>query len=217
MPSPTNLSTAQKIWDMLTPVQRRNAAVLLGFMLIGMLLETLSLGLVIPALALLTQRDFASNYPALQALGNPSQQTLIISGMLILVGVYLIKALFLAFLAWQQNRFAFGIQAQLSQRLFTVYLRQPYAFHLQRNSAQLIRNVINEVSLFTGNGIMPGMMLLTESLVLLGLCSLLLVVEPLGARIPGAQIYAPRTTQSRADFPYIPLESDGGLRAASIP
>ena len=187
MPAPINLSTAQKIWSLLTPAERRNAVVLLGLMLIGMLLETLSIGLVIPALALLTQQDLAHNYPALQpslqALGNPSQQTLIIGGMLVLVGVYLIKGLFLAFLAWQQTRFAFSVQAQLSQRLFTVYLRQPYTFHLQRNSAQLIRNVINEGGLVTNKGMLPGMVLLTESLVLLGLCSLLLMVEPLGALI----------------------------------
>ena len=177
----------RKVWSLLTPGQQRTALVLLFLMFIGMALETLGIGLVIPALALLTQRDFVSNYPALQpalqALGNPSQQNLVIGGMLILVGVYLIKALFLAFLVWRQTRFAFGVQVQLSQRLFTVYLRQPYTFHLQRNSAQLIRNVINEVGLFTFNGILPGMMLLTESLVLLGLCSLLLVVEPLGALI----------------------------------
>jgi ABC-type multidrug transport system fused ATPase/permease subunit len=187
MPSPTNFSIAQKIWGFLMPAERHNALMLLGLMVIGMALETLGVGLVIPALSLLTQQDLVHNYPALQpilqTLGNPSQQNLIIGGMLVLVGVYLIKGLFLAFLAWQQTRFAFGAQTQLSQRLFTVYLRQPYTFHLQRNSAQLIRNVINEVSLFTSKGMLPGMVLLTESLVLLGLCSLLLIVEPLGALI----------------------------------
>lgn len=187
MTSTTKLSTARKIWGLLTSAERRGAVVLLGLMFIGMMLETLGVGLVIPMIALLTQSDFAHNYPALQpalqALGNPSQQTLVIGGMLVLVGVYLIKALFLALLAWWQTRFALGAQAQLSQRLFTVYLRQPYTFHLQRNSAQLIRNVINEVSEFTFGGILSGMTLLTESLVLLGLCSLSLFVEPLGALI----------------------------------
>jgi len=187
MVSTTKLSTAHKIWGLLTFAERRSAVMLLGLMFIGMILETLGVGLVIPAIALLTQNDFARNYPmfqpALQALGNPSQYSLVVDGMLILVGVYLIKTLFLALLAWRQMRFAFDVQAQLSQRLFTLYLRQPYTFHLQRNSAQLIRNVINEVSVFTFNAILPGMLLLTESLVLLGLCSLLLFIEPLGALI----------------------------------
>ena len=32
----------------------------------------------------------------------------------------------LTVLAWRQARVAFGVQAHLSQRLFTVYLHQPY-------------------------------------------------------------------------------------------
>ena len=187
MASTTKLSTARKIWGLLTSAERRSAVVLLGLMFIGMVLETLGVGLVIPAIALLTQSDFARDYPALQpalqALGNPSQQTLVIGGMLVLVGVYLIKALFLALLAWRQTRFAFGVQARVSQRLFTVYLRQPYTFHLQRNSAQLIRNAYSDVNTFTFNTMLPGMLLLTETFVILGLCTLLLVVEPVGALI----------------------------------
>ncbi|MBL1293406.1 MAG: ABC transporter ATP-binding protein [Thiotrichales bacterium] len=179
-----NPSTVRKIWALLTSDERRSAVILLGLMFVGMLLETLGVGLVIPALVLLTQADVAHDYqPILQMLGNPSQQTLVIGGMLVLVVVYLIKAFFLAILAWRQTRFAFNVQAHLSQRLFALYLRQPYTFHLQRNSAQLIRNIINEVSQFTFSGIIPGMLLLTESLVLLGLCSLLIYVEPLGALI----------------------------------
>ena len=187
MPSTNNFPTTKKIWNLLPPDGRRSAVVLLGLMFIGMLLETLGVGLVIPALALLTHQDFAHDYPTLQpvlqAFDNPSHPALVIGGMLVLVGVYLIKVLFLAFLAWRQTRFAFGVQAQLSQRLFTVYLRQPYTFHLQRNSAQLIRNIVTEVSQFTHSGVTSSMLLLTESLVLLGLCSLLLMVEPLGALI----------------------------------
>jgi len=125
-----NASTARKIWDLLTPVERRSAMALLGLMVIGMVLETLGAGLMIPAITLLTQSDVARNYPALQpalhALGNPSEQTLVIGGMLALVGVYLIKTLFLALLAWRQTRCALGVQAQRSQRLFTLSLRRPY-------------------------------------------------------------------------------------------
>ncbi len=180
-------STARKIWYLLTHAERRSAAVLLGLMLLGMALETLGVGLVIPTIALLTSGDVGRNYPVLQplllAIGNPSQRAVAAGCMLALVGLFLVKALFLAFLAWQQTRFAFNVQAQLSQRLFTVYMRQSYPFHLQRNSAQLIRNVIHEVGLFTGRGILPGMMVISESLVLLGLCTLLVIVEPVGALI----------------------------------
>ena len=97
MDATPKLSTARKIWDLLTSAERRSAVVLLGLMVIGMVLETLGAGLMIPAIALLTQRDVARTYPALHpalhALGTPSEQTRVIGGMVGLVGVYLIKGL----------------------------------------------------------------------------------------------------------------------------
>ncbi len=180
-------ATARKIWGLLCTDERRRAIALLGLMSIGMVLETLGVGLVIPALAVLTQPDVGSSYPwllgPLQALGNPGQQTLVIGGMSVLVSMYLVKALFLAFLAWKRAGFCFRVQAQLSQRLFTTYLRQPYIFHLQRNSAQLLNNINGEIAVFTFNATLPCMVLATEALVFVGLCSLLLAVEPLGAFI----------------------------------
>src|SRR5688500_2688574 len=97
--SSSSLNIARKMWGALTSAERRSAGMLLGLMFIGMILETLGAGLVIPAIALLTQRDLASSYPALepalQALGNPRPETLVVGGMLVLAAVYLIKALFL--------------------------------------------------------------------------------------------------------------------------
>lgn len=184
---PFNASTTAKLWRLLSSAERRTALWLLALMLVGMMFEALGVGAAIPAIALLTQPDYASRFPALQLLlerwGNPEQEVLVMAGMLLLVAIYLIKSLLLGLLAWQQTRFAFHVQAQLSQRLFTLYLRQPYTFHLQRNSAQLIRNAISEVQQFTSGAMIPGMQLLTEALVLLGICVLLFVVEPVGASI----------------------------------
>ncbi|HMH52780.1 MAG TPA: ABC transporter ATP-binding protein [Candidatus Acidoferrum sp.] len=185
--SSPDATTIRKVWDLLTAEERRGAMVLLGLTFIGMAMETLGVGLMIPSIALLTQRDFASHYPALQpviqVLGNPGQRSLVIGGMLVLIVVWVVKAVVLAIIARQQQRFVFGVQVELSQRLFLVYLRQPYTFHLQRNSAQLIRNVINEVVVFAFNALQGGMALVTESMLLLGLAALLLFVEPLGTLI----------------------------------
>lgn len=171
---------------LLTPSQRRSALVLSGFLLVGTVLETLGVGLVVPLLALIVQPERAMQVPGFQfllsRLGEPTQDQLIrlLTGGL--VCLYLVKNLFLGFLAWRQTRFAFGIQAQLSQRLFAIYLRQPYTFHLQRNSAQLIRNVTGEVTIFT-ESIMSALLVFTELLVLSGIATLLLLVEPVGAII----------------------------------
>ncbi len=175
-----------KIKDLLTFGERRRTGVLTVLMVIGMLLETFGVGLVIPAISFMMQADIIAKYPEIapiiNMLGAHSQTELITLAMFGLIGAYLIKNLFLAFLVWKQTQFAYDVQANLSQRLFTIYLRQPYTFHLQRNSAQLVRNVTGEVSLFTGV-LTSALILLTESMVLLGIATLLLLVEPLGALI----------------------------------
>lgn len=178
------MTTIQKLWQLLTPLQHRASIVLLGLMLVGMVLETLSIGLVIPALALMTESSPVLKYPVLapwlEALGNPGREQLIVSGMLLLVAVYAVKALFLAYFAWRQMRFVFEVRSDLSQRLFEGYLHQPYTFHLQRNSAQLIRNVTNEVGgvVFV---VRQCLVSATEILVLFGISLLLLAFEPVGA------------------------------------
>lgn len=180
------MNTFAKIHALLTPAERRGALVLLALMMVGMLLETLGVGLVIPAITLMMQGDLVAKYPLIASilgfLGKSSQTELIKAAMIGLVGVYFLKNLFLSFLIWKQTHFAFDVQAKLSQRLFTIYLRQPYTFHLQRNSAELVRNVSGEVGIFTGV-MTSALLLFTELMVLVGIAVFLLLVEPLGALI----------------------------------
>ena len=177
------MTTSAKIYSLLTSSERKNAVMLLLLMFIGMGLEIMGIGLVIPAIALMSKQDLALSYPRLQpvlnALGNPTQTQLIIGAMITLVVINLIKVLFIAFLTWRQTRYTMEVQVQLSQRLFTIYLRQPYIFHLQRNSAQLIRNSVTEVNQFSG-AISNAISLLTDGLVTFGIVCLLMVFEPLG-------------------------------------
>lgn len=179
-----NQSAIRNLWGVLNPAQRRGATILLALSIGGMVMETLGVGLVIPALAVMTQSDLAARYPQaaplLHALGNPSQGRLVVLGMLLLVGVYAVKTLYLGMLAWWQMRFVYAVQAELSERLFTSYLRQPYAFHLERNSAQLIRNAVTETNLFAQTVLVSALSVLAEGLVGAGIIALMLVVEPVG-------------------------------------
>jgi ABC-type multidrug transport system fused ATPase/permease subunit len=175
--------TVRKLWWVMTARQRRGAAVLLVLMVIGMFLETLSVGLVVPAISLMTQPDEMQRFAPLLRFGELDQGAFVIGAMALIVAAYLFKTAYLGFLVWAQARFAFAMQAEISRRLFSVYLHQPYTFHLQRNSALLLRNLTTDVSLFTYNAVSPGLLLLTETLVVLGLSVLLLLVEPLGALV----------------------------------
>lgn len=173
----------KKIWQLLSKKQQRSMLVLFIFMLVGMGLETLGIGLIVPAMILMMQSDLATKFPEVQPLldviGNPTQEKLIILSMLLLLSVYVIKTFFLAFLFWKQTSFASLVTIDLSQRLFTIYLHQPYSFHLQRNSAQLIHNITALVGQ-TAKSFTLSLLLLSEIMVLLGVSILLFMVEPIG-------------------------------------
>lgn len=179
----------QKIRSILSLEEKKNARNLLLLMLIGMLLEMLGVGMVIPLVTLLTRESPLPSLPFLSHMGDKfreiSQVELVHGAMAVLVLVYLVKNLFLGFLLWSQSKFAYGVQANLSKRLFSTYLHQPYAFHLQQNSAQLIRNATTEANLFASHALMQGLQLMAELLVVLGLAILLMLVEPLGTLIVG--------------------------------
>ena len=173
-----------KLFTLLDTKQRKKLIALLLLTLVSMALEMMSIGLIVPAIAMLMEPNIALKYPILQPvlafMGNPSQAMIITIGMGILIVVYFFKNIFLTYYIFWQNRFVNDFQVQISQRLFTTYLRQPYIFHLQRNSATLIRNINTEVvSVFSA--VLSIMNFVTEIFVLLGFSIILVSAQPLGS------------------------------------
>lgn len=180
-------STLTKVWHILSHAERRGAIVLLALMMVGMGFEMLGVGLVVPVMSVLASPESfvdSERLPWFSAtLAGATNAELALWAMAALVFIYTLKTIFLAYLGWRQARFTYAIMAQVSQRLFGVYLAQPYTFHLQRNSAQLIRNAMTETQIFALSVVGPALSLLAELLVFIGLFTLLVYLEPVGALI----------------------------------
>ena len=178
---------ARQVLGLLQPHQKRQAAILMVLTAIGMGLEMLGLGLEIPVMGLLADNNLAANYPFMATplawLGHPSPARLAAIAMLTLVGIHVIRVTFLGYLAWRQMGFAMALQADIGERLFSGYLRQPYTFHLNRNSAELIHTAVTEVRLFTFSVLLPAMVVITEVAVVAGMVGLLVLIEPVGAMV----------------------------------
>ena len=181
------LISINKIWSVLAQRERAQVITLFVLMLIGAMLEMLGIGLVIPLITILMQDDIGIKYPPIglliDNLGNPSQALLTLYSMIGLLCLYTIKNFFLAFLTWRQRYFAYCVRTDLGRRLFANYLYQPYSFHQQNNSAQLIRNINGEISIFTSYGINSMLIIATEAMVILGIIGMITTVEPFGAAI----------------------------------
>jgi ABC-type multidrug transport system fused ATPase/permease subunit len=173
-----------KIRYLLTHKQKKQVLFLFLLLFIGTILEMAGLGILIPALGLLITPDIGTQYPVLkpylEMLGNPTQQELVIGGMVILVLLYLFKSVFLIFLTWQQNKFTSKLAASLSNQLYSGYLNQPYPFHLERNSAFLIRNIQSDIAQFS-NVCQAAITMSLEFSLLGGVALLLIISEPFGA------------------------------------
>jgi ABC-type multidrug transport system fused ATPase/permease subunit len=180
----TATPTWKKAWRLLSPHQRRRTVFLFVLMVIGMLIESLGVGMVVPALAFMANDDPGSISPwlamMLHRLGNPSREQLIIAGLGALLAIAIGKAAFMVFLAWEQARVMADLGTSFAQRLFSKYMTQPWTFHLQRNSAQLCRNVTTEVNLFV-TSLNGWLNCLADGLLLLGISLVLLAVQPVGA------------------------------------
>jgi ABC-type multidrug transport system fused ATPase/permease subunit len=155
-------------------------------MTVGTVLETLSIGLVIPVLGAMASNGSTSTRSSLFAsvferFDGESRARLLAIGMGVLVVTYVIKAVYLAYLNWRQAKYVFDLQIHLSHSLFARYLAQPYTFHLQHNSAQMVRNVVNEMAEFTHVVTIPTLTLISEALVLLAIGCLLIYMAPVGA------------------------------------
>ena len=90
-----NIKPLLKIWRILSLSQRKDVFFLFILMLIGMGLELLGIGLIVPIVMLISQDDLLDKYPVLlpfiELLGNPNQKELVIISMLVLVSIYIIK------------------------------------------------------------------------------------------------------------------------------
>ena len=181
--SETKVSTVETIkivWKLFTNSDRIAFIRIVVMVIVGMFLETISLGIVVPIIGILTQDDYQQKYPFIvDIFGNLSREELISAVMVAMVLIYVVRSLFLFWSLWIQKGFSASVSGRLSQSLFSIYLRQPYMFHLQRNSSTLMRNAKNATSVVTC-GVDPFLVLLTDGLVAIAMFALLIAVEPVG-------------------------------------
>jgi ABC-type multidrug transport system fused ATPase/permease subunit len=179
----------RQVWSILLPTEHRRAIIVIGLMLAVAAAETLSIGLVLPVLAFITSD--AAELPAavrnrIGWLADPSSSWAVVVVLFGLVVAYALKSVFLLVVAYWQSRFVRSVQANVSQRLFSAVMAQPWTFHLQRNSAASMHVV--EESLMFSQVCMHLLQIVSESLVGLGLLALLLWFEPVGATVVAAML-----------------------------
>jgi ABC-type multidrug transport system fused ATPase/permease subunit len=173
----------KKINFIIGDTYRKKIIFLVVLLFIGMFLEILGLGSLLPVLSLIANPENLKEIPLLSEISylNKLTYNYLVLVLLIIIGIlYLIKTLFLSYLTYRQNRFLANALATISNNLFVNYLTQPYKFHINNSSSKLIKNLQTEVNL-VGAFNTAFISLFVELGLLFSILLTLLFIEPLGA------------------------------------
>ena len=125
--------------------------------LIGVFVELLSVAIVIPVVVFLIEQDPIEKFQMLEPIFNflsiSNKNEIIAFSLFAIVIVYFFRFLFLIYLNYYKNLFSYNLSLSVKRDLIDKYLSQRYSYFFNDNSSRLIKNVIVEVSQFTGGAI----------------------------------------------------------------
>lgn len=158
----------------------------LGVLLLGLLVsavEATGAGLVYLLIGLATGTEASIEIPffgeVATLLPGSDADALVAATAAAVVGFFIVRALIVLLQRYFQTRVVQMAGVDLSTKLLDRYLHLPYAFHLQRNSSKLIRNVKDAVAEILNSIMMPGVILVSEALVVIAIVTILLLTAPL--------------------------------------
>ncbi|MEH7351665.1 ABC transporter ATP-binding protein [Gottfriedia acidiceleris] len=175
--------TFKKLLMLFNKKEKKKLLILFFMMIISAMFETVGIGLIVPFVGIVTNPTIIKEQVILKYLYNligfKSTTSFLIFSVFVLLFIYIIKNSYILFFQYCQNRVIMNQQIKLSRMLFNEYLKKPYTFHLQRNTALLLRNVNEEVSKVFQQIIISGFLLFTELLVIFCILVLLLITSPM--------------------------------------
>ncbi|MBT8403999.1 MAG: ABC transporter ATP-binding protein/permease [Gemmatimonadetes bacterium] len=171
-----------KTLALLSPRERVTGGMVLVLLLVQAVLETAGVASVMPFLAVLGNPGLVESNFALAwaydfgAFENTDDFLFALGiaafGLIVFTAFFRICTTY-AIARWTQMR-----RFSLGSRLLDVYLRQPYEFFLNRNSADLSKSILSESDLVVGSVLRPAMDTLAYALVALAIVVLLLLTDP---------------------------------------
>jgi ATP-binding cassette, subfamily B, bacterial PglK len=177
--------TIRKALTLLDRSERWKLMVLLLFAGFNGLAQVAGIGSVMPFIGVLTNPGLVEQNALLrwahQQLGAPTANVfLLMLGGAVLV-TFVLSNMFIAFTQWFTYRFSQSNQYRLSMRLFDAYLRKPYVYHLQRNSADIGKNILTETQTFTQQVLLASLQAVGFSISALFIIVFLVWLNPLVA------------------------------------
>ena len=174
-----------RLWRHISPSRRGQFGLLLVLMLAASFAEILSIGAVLPFLAVLTAPESVFGHeaaqPVIQMLGLSAPPQLLFPLTLVFGATALLAGAMRLLLLWASTRLSFAAGADLGMNIYRRTLYQPYAVHCARNSSEVITGISGKANGIIYSIILPFLTLISSTVMLVAILIALLSVEPLVA------------------------------------
>lgn len=176
------IGNIRKFGSLMTPGMRRRAGLMLVLIVLMAAAETVGVLSIMPFLSVLGRPEVVHEnawlHRAYVGLGfTDTHRFMIVLGLLSIV-VVLIASAFKTVTQHVLNRFVHFLRHSISSRLLSRYLHQPYAFFLERNSADLAKNILSETDQLLLNLVQPLAQMVAQGVVIFAMCALIISHDP---------------------------------------
>lgn len=142
-----------QFYSLLSNSNKNKLNFLIILIVISTILEGISIGSILPALGAMTHQEnyIINNIEFLKNLKlNYGEDFLILVLMYSLIGIFILKNIFLIFKAKYQSILISEIEKFISKKLYINYLSNNFNFFTKRNSSDLLQICVSEAAQFSG-------------------------------------------------------------------
>ena len=165
------LSTYRKVFKLLTPEFKKRFWVLQGIILVTSVVDLAGLAAFIPVLSAVADPEMLVGDGLLAQLktysGITEKNYFLLTLFSIALGFFFLRALFIFFSNWVQNKFVFDLQEYIGTTTYGYYMNSPFEEFQKRDSAEVVRELTVNPTHFARFLVMPLLLLSTEMLVIL--------------------------------------------------
>ncbi len=121
---------------------------------LGSVAELLGISVILPIVNMATNADAMDQNKWCQIImritGKTEFHTVMIILLLGTIGIYILKNIYLAWMAYMMNVFSKRTRQHFCMRLMQSYMKQPYKYFLNRNTSEILRSINSDtVNLYT--------------------------------------------------------------------
>lgn len=149
-----------------------------------MLIEIVTVSLIAPLTSsMLTSETFENqnyiNKIVFNLFEKSNFENLLIFCLILFAFFFIVRVIFSLILQLLSTLFSFKIFEYLTKKILKIYLLKKWSYFINKNTAEVMRNVLDEAGLFRSSIILPITNIISELFIFVGIISFLLIYETL--------------------------------------